>query len=414
MVFTDLEKLFQDNYIRDMVLLTMYYDLMAYLAQSYARSVRIGLTLLHARTTVVAQLVNLLALADLAPYHDIIKTMTAIAKQVKPAPPLPTPPPRQQPLRLCAVMGAPPDGYIPPGSSDTQYEEEEDDEEDDNDEANAAEDNESTDHSIPEYEEDTYSTHSTPLRRTSTSSIREPEYVPRRLSHPSYRPAQAPSPMRASQMLSCIKCLTEAGYKNTPWDLKLFFKWTAAKKPVIIIAHSEDFRWFVPEENLDEWDNVIKIFNSHGYQVTDATDKEFVGIKISRDEQLNYYMDQHRMIETILEEAGINGTKDEHLPYPNSTQQPKPLSKLDCAQTDEEKIKSSRYPYRRVVGQLMYGMVHTKVCIMYALNVLSRYGNKPGDRHIAFLKHLLRYVKYSQKDRIKFKSHPGPCRLQSW
>ena len=39
-------------------------------------------------------------------------------------------------------------------------------------------------------------------------------------------------------------------------------------------------------------------------------------------------------------------------------------------------------------------MVHTMVCIMYALNVLSRYGNNPGDRHIAFLKHLLRYVKY--------------------
>jgi hypothetical protein len=77
------------------------------------------------------------------------------------------------------------------------------------------------------------------------------------------------------------KCLAEAGYKNTPWDLKLCFKWTAAKKPMIIIAHSDDFRWFGPEENLDEWDNVIKIFNKHGYQVTDATDKEFVGIRIS-------------------------------------------------------------------------------------------------------------------------------------
>jgi hypothetical protein len=164
MVSTDLEKLFRD----DMELLTMYYDLMAYLAQSYPRSVSVGLTLLQARTTAVAQLVNLLALADLAPYHDIIKIMTAIAKQVKPAPPLPPPPPRQQPVRLsrisCAVMSAPPDGYLPPGSSDTQDEEEEDNDENDNDEANAAEDNESTDHSIPEYEEDTYSTHSTPHR----------------------------------------------------------------------------------------------------------------------------------------------------------------------------------------------------------------------------------------------------------
>jgi hypothetical protein len=120
---------------------------------------------------------------------------------------------------------------------------------------------------------------------------------------------------------------------------------------MIIIAHSDDFRWFGPEENPDEWDNVIKMFNKHGYQVTDATDKDFVSINISRDEQFNYYMGQHRMIETILEEAKINGTKDE----------PKPLSKLDCAQTDKEKIRSSKYPYRRVVGQLMYGMIHAVV-----------------------------------------------------
>jgi hypothetical protein len=140
--------------------------------------------------------------------------MTAIAKQVKPAPPLLTPHPRQQPVRLsrfsCAVMSAPPDGYIPPGSSDTQDEGEEDDGEDDNDEANAAEDNESTDHSIPEYEEDTYSTHSSPQRRTSTSSIREPEYDPRRLSRPSYRPAQARSPMRASQTITPLGKRTSA------------------------------------------------------------------------------------------------------------------------------------------------------------------------------------------------------------
>jgi hypothetical protein len=61
----------------------------------------------------------------------------------------------------------------------------------------------------------------------------------------------------------------------------------------------------------------------------------------------------------------------------------------------------------------MYGMVHTMVCIIYALNVLSRYGNNPGDRHIAFLKHLLRYVKYSKKDRLKFKSHPGPWDIET-
>ena len=67
----------------------------------------------------------------------------------------------------------------------------------------------------------------------------------------------------------------------------------------------------------------------------------------------------------------------------------------------------SKFPYRRVVGQLMYGMVHTLVSIMYALNILSRYGNNSGPRHIEFAKHLLRYIKISKSDRLKFKTHDG-------
>ena len=74
-----------------------------------------------------------------------------------------------------------------------------------------------------------------------------------------------------------------------------------------------------------------------------------------------------------------------------------PLSKKDCA-TEDQKKECTKYPYRRVVGQLMYGMVHTLITIMYTLNILSRYGNNPGPRHIEFLKHLLKYCKYAKLD----------------
>jgi hypothetical protein len=90
-----------------------------------------------------------------------------------------------------------------------------------------------------------------------------------------------------------------------------------------------------------------------------------------------------------------------------------PLSKEDCPTTDEQKAKCSKYPYRKVVGQLMYGMVHTMVTIMYALNILSRYGNNPGPRHIEFLQHLLRYAKYSKADRLKFHTHDGPYDIET-
>ena len=110
------------------------------------------------------------------------------------------------------------------------------------------------------------------------------------------------------------KCVKEMGYDNTPWDLKLFFKWVN-EKPILVIAHSDDFRWSGSGDVLFEWEAFVKNFNAHKYTVTNCTDKEFVGINITDDEDYNYYMDQTRMITEIIKKANLTGAKDERLPY---------------------------------------------------------------------------------------------------
>ena len=39
------------------------------------------------------------------------------------------------------------------------------------------------------------------------------------------------------------KCVKECGFMNTPWDLKFFYKWKNGR-PILLIAHSDDFRLF--------------------------------------------------------------------------------------------------------------------------------------------------------------------------
>ena len=82
------------------------------------------------------------------------------------------------------------------------------------------------------------------------------------------------------------KCRLECGYLNSPWDLKFFYKWIKGK-PIIVIAHSDDFRWFGPQELISQWDLLVATFNKYKYEVTDATNKEFVGIHIYHDEHFN-------------------------------------------------------------------------------------------------------------------------------
>ena len=111
------------------------------------------------------------------------------------------------------------------------------------------------------------------------------------------------------------ECVKVMDYLNTPWDLKLFYKWINGK-PLFVIAHSDDFRCFGSEYVLHDWDALVKNFNAHNCTVTDCTDKEFVGINITRDQYFNYYMDQAKIITEIIKEAKLTGAKDERLPCP--------------------------------------------------------------------------------------------------
>jgi hypothetical protein len=84
LVVKHLGEAFDDAYVKDLLLLTIYYDFMSFLALTYAQSIRGGLALLQARTTVVLQLQSLLQLTDLVDYQDIIRVMVIIAKQMLP------------------------------------------------------------------------------------------------------------------------------------------------------------------------------------------------------------------------------------------------------------------------------------------------------------------------------------------
>ena len=75
------------------------------------------------------------------------------------------------------------------------------------------------------------------------------------------------------------------------------------------MARSDDSRWFGDLKDIAEWDLLLKSFNNHKY-------KEFVGIRITCDENINYFIDQTRMVEDIIDGIGMKNAKDKTLPYP--------------------------------------------------------------------------------------------------
>ena len=76
--------------------------------------------------------------------------------------------------------------------------------------------------------------------------------------------------------------------KNTPYDPKFFYKWIDGM-PILVIFHSDDFRWCGPVHLLAEWYTLVAAFEASRDKVTK---EPFVGINVTTDEQGNYYLDQ--------------------------------------------------------------------------------------------------------------------------
>ena len=175
--------------------------------------------------------------------------------------------------------------------------------------------------------------------------------------------------------------------------------------PILVVFHSDDFRWCGPPHLLAEWDSLVAAFEASRYKVKDCTKESSLGINVTSDEKGNFYLDQKKLIESAVKAAKVSGAKVQKLPYPLEVPS---LSKADNAKTEAKANDMAKVPYRALVGMLSYIMGHTKPDIAYALIVLSRYCNNPGRRHVEFLLCLVKYCEYSKDDRLKFQAHPCP------
>ena len=196
----------------------------------------------------------------------------------------------------------------------------------------------------------------------------------------------------------------KCGYKSTHYDPKFFCKWIGGM-PILVMFHSDDFRWSGPPHLLAEWSILVAAFEAARYKVKDCTKEPFVGINVTSGTQGNYYLDQKDKIEGLVKAARGTGAKVQKLPYPLDRPS---LSNVDNAKDAAEAAEcASRVQYRQLIGMLSYIMRHTRPDIAYAPNVLSWYCNNPGQRHNGQLC-LVKYCEYSKDNRLKFHAYHGP------
>lgn len=129
------------------------------------------------------------------------------------------------------------------------------------------------------------------------------------------------------------------------------------------------------------------------FKITITKDpKTFLGINIKRDET-GIILEQSNMAKQILENANMQECNSSKIP----------LSNGDVKRSD--KFTNINYPYREMIGGLLYLSNKTRPDIGFAVGFVSRYMDNPTRGDVNNVKHILKYLKGNHNYAIKFKNH---------
>ena len=116
--------------------------------------------------------------------------------------------------------------------------------------------------------------------------------------------------------------------------------------------------------------------------------KWFLSIKFDRNVEEGYFdLSQEQYNLSIVRLLGLENCNPVASPEVKQT-----LSTSDGASTPDELAAAALFPYRQVIGMLLFTCICCRPDYMHALKVLCQFVQNPGPKHIQAAKHLVRYV----------------------
>jgi hypothetical protein len=180
--------------------------------------------------------------------------------------------------------------------------------------------------------------------------------------------------------------LTKLGYTRLHSDTGIYRR-TLNGKNIYLAIWVDDILLLCPDKSAIP---VVKEELLNHFQTTDLGPVTFLlGMNIIRKEK-KLYIDQKYYLKRLLESTGMLDCNPAATPlpanfrtHPDFTENTSPL---------DTKI----YPYRQILGSLMYVMVATRPNLAFAVTVLSKNMQEPRWCDWMKLKHVLRYIKGTQ------------------
>ena len=145
---------------------------------------------------------------------------------------------------------------------------------------------------------------------------------------------------------------------------------------------------------------------STAFEVTHEQSLQWIlGMEVSHDDDV-LRLSGRRYIERMLAKYGMRDAKPIATPANGS-----PLGKDLCPKGEEEKAEVANFPYRNLIGSILYSANSTRPDICAALSPLTKVAENPGKAHITAAKRILRYLKGEASRGLQYTRSDGPLKI---
>jgi len=196
----------------------------------------------------------------------------------------------------------------------------------------------------------------------------------------------------ARQWNTCLHAhLTKQNFTNLNTDHCIYIR-ASSNEYTVIAVYVDDL---IVMSNKEGWINDIVVKLKDDFKIKEIGELKYcLGIEISRNRvKKTLYMKQTGYIEKIAKRFGLQDCKPVSTPADSNTI----LVKMT---EDEEFI--DKFPYRELIGSIMYAMIATRPDVANALGNVAKYSGKYNQSHWNATKRILKYMICTKDYGIKF------------
>lgn len=182
--------------------------------------------------------------------------------------------------------------------------------------------------------------------------------------------------------------ITELGFEQSDSDPCLYSKRSAKDIQFMIIYVDDILVADTSEEKIDETARGLE----RALELTRLGElKSYLGIRIRRDPEGIYSIDQEEYIEKIVERYGLGDAKISKIP----------LNTGYFKASENKKPMVNNHFYQKLIGALLYVATHTRPDIAASVSILSQRVKQPSESDWIEAKRVVRYLKGTKNLRLR-------------